>query len=200
MNADRKAMNADMSSRVLSIVAMLVIAGCATVPAIDASALPATPAQFKEGGHWTVAAADAQPRGEWWKAFADPVLDDLIVRANRGNTSIQVAASHLAQARAIARSTDADRAPQVGIDAGVLRAGGIVDGIGGPARSFGNVGADFSYELDLFGKLARASDAARLDVRSSEGLLQSARLLVQAEVAQTYLSLRALDDERALVR
>jgi multidrug efflux system outer membrane protein len=199
---DEKLMNADVLRKLfLGIGTIVALAACATVPAIDASALPAAPAQFKEGGRWTVASpADAQPRGEWWKAFADPVLDDLIVRANRGNTSIQVAASHLAQARALARATDADRMPQVGIDAGVQRAAGFVGGIGGPARSFGNVGADFSYELDLFGKLARASDAARLDVKAREGLLQSARLLVQAEVAQTYLSLRALDDERALVR
>src|ERR1700686_2692447 len=100
MNTDEKQMNADMLRKFfLAIVAMAALAGCAIVPAIDASALPAAPAQFKEGGHWTVAApADAQPRGEWWKAFADPVLDDLIARANRGNASIQVAASHLAQA------------------------------------------------------------------------------------------------------
>jgi multidrug efflux system outer membrane protein len=171
------------------------------VPAIDATQVPAAPAQFKEGGRWTAAApAESQPRGEWWKAFADPVLDDLVARADRSNASIQVAAARLAQARSLARTTDADRMPQVGVDAGVSRVGGIVNGTGGPARSFGSVGANLGYELDLFGKLSRASDAARLDVQARAGLLQSARLLVQAEVAQTYLALRALDVERALVR
>ena len=155
----------------------------------------------KGDGRWTVAKpAEAQARGEWWKAFADPVLDDLVARADRSNASIQVAAARLAQARAIARITDADRMPQLGVDAGVSRLGGIVNGTGGPARSFGSAGANLSYELDLFGKLARASDAARLDARSRDGLLQSTRLLVQAEVAQTYLALRALDEERAMVR
>jgi len=180
----------------------LVLAGCATPPAIDASLLPAAPAKFKEGdGRWTVARpAESQPRGEWWKAFSDPVLDDLIARAERGNAGIQVAAARLAQARAIARITDADRAPQLGVAAGVSRVGGIVNGTGGPARSFGSAGADLSYELDLFGKLARATDAARLDAEARDGLLRSTRLLVQAEVAQTYLALRALDDERAMVR
>ncbi|MFS2055933.1 TolC family protein, partial [Variovorax sp. CT11-76] len=61
-------------------------------------------------------------------------------------------------------------------------------------------GATFSYELDLFGRLSRASDAARLDAAGREALLQSTRLAVQAEVAQTYLTLRALDAERVLVR
>lgn len=164
--------------------------------------LPAAPAQFKEGdGRWTVAApAEAQPRGEWWKAFRDPVLDGLVAAADRNNAGIQAAAARLAQARAIARITDADRSPQLGVDAGASRVGGIVNGSGGPARSYGRAGASLSYELDLFGKLARASDAARLDAQASEGLLQSTRLLVQAEVAQTYLAIRALDVERALVR
>src|SRR5262249_20579899 len=80
------------------------------------------------------------------------------------------------------------------------RVEGFVNGTGGPARNFGSVGANLGYEVDLFGKLARASDAAHLDAQGREALLQSTRLLVQAEVAQTYLALRALDVERALVR
>jgi multidrug efflux system outer membrane protein len=60
-------------------------------------------------------------------------------------------------------------------------------------------GADFSYEVDLFGRLSHASEAAVLDAQAREGLLQSARLLVQADVAQAYLALRALDSERFLV-
>ena len=195
-------MNMNQTLRLAALTLALVVAGCATPPAIDPMLLPAAPAHFKEGdGRWTVAApAEAQPRGEWWKAFRDPVLDDLIAAAERNNAGIQAAAARLAQARAIARITDADRSPQVGLDAGASRGGGIVDGSGGPARSCGSAGASLSYELDLFGKLARAGDAARLDAQAGEGLLQSTRLLVQAEVAQTYLAIRALDVERALVR
>ncbi len=185
-----------------ALLIALVLAGCATPPAIDASRLPAAPAAYKEAdGRWTVATpAAAQPRGEWWKAFSDPVLDELIARADRGNTGIQAAAARLAQARAVARITDADRAPQVGVGASAARVGGIANGSGGPARTLGTAGASFSYELDLFGKLSGASEAALLDAQAREALLQSTRLLVQAEVAQTYLALRALDDERALVR
>jgi multidrug efflux system outer membrane protein len=187
--------------RLTTLLAALVIAGCATPPAIDASRLPETPAQFKEAGRWTTAApAEANSRGQWWKAFADPVLDDLVERADRGNAGIQVAAARLAQARAIAGIVDADRAPQLGVQASASRVGGIVDGSAGPARSFGAAGASLAYELDLFGKLARGSDAARLDADARAGLLQSTRLLVQAQVAQAYLELRALDVERSLVR
>jgi multidrug efflux system outer membrane protein len=186
----------------LPLLAALILAGCATAPPIDRSKLPVIPAQFKEGdGRWTVAApAEAQPRGEWWKAFSDPILEDLIARANSGNASIQVAAARLAQARALVRSTEADRAVQVDAGASASRLQGIVSGSSGPARNLFSAGANLSYEVDLFGRLARTTDAAVLDVQAREGLLQSARLLVQAEVAQTYLALRALDVERALVR
>ena len=178
-----------------------VMAACATVPEIDAAQFPQAPAQFKEQGKWTVVNPSATPaRTEWWKAFNDPVLDQLIERANRNNTSIQASAARLAQARALARITDADRYPQVGVGAGVGRVGGVFEGTNGPARSFGTVGANLGYELDLFGKLSRSSEAARLDARAQASLLVSTQLLVQADVAQAYLALRALDDERTIVR
>jgi multidrug efflux system outer membrane protein len=186
------------------VLLLLLLAGCATsVPEIDPATLPAAPERFKEegGGRWTLAApAEAAPRGEWWKAFSDPVLDGLIERADGANTSIRIAAARLAQARAFVRSTEADRAPQVSIDGGAARVGGIVNNTAGPARGLYSVGANLSYEVDLFGRLARATDAAVLDAQAREALLQSARLLVHADVAQIYLGLRAIDTERALVR
>lgn len=196
-------MNADTFTRMaLAAVVMVTLGACATVPQIDAARLPQAPAAYRHAeGKWTTAApAAAQPRGEWWKAFGDPALDDLVARAERGNPGIQAAAARLAQARATARITDADRAPQAGLQAGASRSGGAADGAAGRARTLGTAAALFSYEIDLFGKLARASEAARLDAESQAALLQGARLLVQAEVAQSYLALRALDVERALVR
>ena len=189
-----------MRKRGLSLIFVL-LAGCATsLPTVDADKLPAEPpAEFKE--KWTLAApAEAQPRGEWWKAFNDPVLDGLMERANQGNASVRVAAARLAQARAVARITDADRSLQVGVGAGARRAQGIVGGDAGPARNLFTAGADLSYEVDLFGRLSHNTEAARRDAQAEEGLLQSTRLLVQASVAQTYLALRAIDSERELVR
>jgi len=186
------------------LVLLILLAGCSTaVPPIDPATLPAAPARFKEEGdsRWTIAApAEAAPRGEWWKAFSDPVLDGLVERADAANTSIRIAAARLAQARAFVRSTEADRAPQISIDGGAARVGGIVNNTAGPARGLYSAGANLSYEVDLFGRLARATDAAVLDAQAREGLLQSARLLVHAQVAQLYLELRAIDTERALVR
>src|SRR3954462_14557537 len=118
-----------------SMFLVALLAACsASLPKIDPADLPATPAAVREG--FTVAApAEAQPRGEWWKAFSDPVLDEMVARADRGNTGIQVAAARLAQARAFVRTTDADRALQAGVGASARRAQGIIGGDAGPARN-----------------------------------------------------------------
>lgn len=186
----------------LSLILLLLAACSASLPKIDPAALPTPPAAFKEGdGRWTVAPpAEAEPRGEWWKAFRDPVLDDLIDRANRANDGIRIAAARLAQARAFVRAAQAERAPQVDAAARGARVRGIVNGVPEVQTNLFSASVDLSYEVDLFGRLKQTADAASLDARASEGLLQSTRLLVQAQVAQTYLALRALDAERALVR
>jgi outer membrane protein, multidrug efflux system len=187
--------------RLLPLAAALLLAGCATaLPELPAS--PQAPAQFKQGAQpWTVAApAEAQDRGTWWKAFADPVLEDLVTRAGTGNTSIQEAAARLAQARALVRNAQADRMPQIGVGAGAGRQAGANTAAGATPATLLQAGASLSYEVDLFGRLARTQDAATLDAQAREALLQSTRLLAQAETAQTYLAVRALDVERALVR
>lgn len=189
------------SFALIPLAAALLLAGCATaLPELPAQ--PAAPAQFKEAGaRWTTAEpAEARDRGSWWLAFADPVLEGLVERAGLHNTGIQEAAARLAQSRALVRSANADRLPQIGIGAGASRQAGAATTGGATPSTLTQAGASLSYEIDLFGRLSRAHDAASLDAQARESLLQSTRLLVQAEVAQTYLTLRALDAERALVR
>ena len=186
----------------LPLVAALVLAGCASTAELSSGV--ATPAQFKENAAATVAAttvAPAQADGAWWRAFNDSTLDALVERAAVNNTSVQQAAARLAEARAIARTVDADRSVQVGLGAGANRGAGLDRGNGSKTPgTLITAGANVSWELDLFGRLSGASNAAALDAGSREALLRSARLAVQAEVAQSYLALRALDDERAIVR
>ncbi len=190
-----------MKTGLSALALALLIAGCASVPPISESALPATPAAFKEGdGRWAVAApAAAQGAGSWWKGFGDPLLDDLVERAGRENTSVQVAAARVAQARALLRSTDANRAPQVGLSAGAVRQT-VLPGAGPQAATLVSAGVGLSYEVDVFGRLSRESDAATLDLQSRTALLQAARLIAQADVAQSYFTLRALDIERDILR
>lgn len=189
-----------------ALMAALVLAGCASAPPTVAEhAGVAVPASFSEqksaaAAGWTTAApAEAQPRGAWWLAFADPALSALVERAGEANTDVQTAAARLAEARALLRSADAQRQPQVGASGGAVRQAGANTANGMQPATLVTAGLNFSYEADLFGRLSGASDAARADATAREALLQSTRLMVQADVAQTYLQLRSLQTERQLV-
>ncbi|MDA8519880.1 efflux transporter outer membrane subunit [Acidovorax sp. NCPPB 4044] len=192
--------------RLAPLVAALALAGCMGTPMSppDPHAGVAVPSAFAQAPAgavpWTTALpAEAQARGAWWLAFGDPVLSALVERAGEANTDVAQAAARLAQARALLRSANADRSPQVGASTGVARQAGAGTTGGSAPATLGTAGLNLSYELDLFGRLARASDAARLDADARAALLQSTRLLVQADVAQTYLQLRSVQSERALV-
>ena len=186
---------------VFGLVALLIVAGCSSTapPPPD---LPQTPAAFKEiDARWVNAVtAEAQPRGAWWKVFADPLLDELVETAIRGNTSIQLAAARLTKARSLIRAADANRMPQVNASTGVNQQGGPLINAAGGSGTLWTLAANASYEADVFGRLAREVDAATLDATSREALLQSASLIVQADVVQAYFGLRLLDAERALMR
>lgn len=143
--------------------------------------------------------ADDQPRGQWWRAFDDPVLTGLVERAALGNEDLKQAAARYNAARALIGAADAERLPRVDANGSADRVAGY-NVPGGPApRTLLQLGAAASWEADLFGRIARGVDAARLDARSAEALLQNARLTIQGDVATAYLALRALDEERALL-
>jgi multidrug efflux system outer membrane protein len=180
----------------LPLLAALVLAGCANLATIEPHPLPVVPEAFKAPTVATASAAQA----DWWTSFADPVLNDLTERALAHNTSIQAAAARLAQARALLRSSEADRALQVSTSAGAGRQGGDAARSEGTAGTKLSAGVNLSYEIDVMGRLSQASQAAALDAQGRAQLLQSVRLLVQADVAQSYFALRALDAERALMR
>jgi len=208
MDNDMKAMQRIrfLAAPLSALMAALVLAGCASVPPTVAEhAGVAVPASFSEqksaaAAGWTTAApAEAQPRGAWWLAFADPALSALVERAGEANTDVQTAAARLAEARALLRSADAQRQPQVGASGGAVRQAGANTANGMQPATLVTAGLNFSYEADLFGRLSGASDAARADATAREALLQSTRLMVQADVAQTYLQLRSLQTERQLV-
>lgn len=184
------------------LFAALVLAGCASaLPAPAEHAGVVLPASFST--HHSAAAAvknaEAQPRGAWWLAFADPQLSALVERAGDANTDIQAAAARLTEARALLRSADAQRLPQLGASAGVGRQAGAQFTGGSRPATLGTAGLNLSYEVDLSGRLSQASAAALQDAQARAALLQSTRLMVQADVAQTYLQLRAVQAERALV-
>ena len=187
----------------------MVLAGCASAPRLDSKSTPPVPAAFKEtSGEWSALPSSAvQPHGAWWKAFDDAALDELIGRANRDNLTIQAAAARLSQARALYQHAEADRLPQLDAGAGTVRQ----EGANSPLSKINKAGQlepgelgqatlNATYEVDIFGRQAGNANATGLDAQSKAALLESTRLIVLTDVAQTYFALRAIDTERALVR
>ena len=179
----------------LALTLALALAGCAITP-------PQRPASTLEtAGAWrTEVGPGAAPEASWWNGFGDPVLNDLVVRALAHNGDVRIAAARLREYQA--RVTIAASGQQPALNAGFtpVRARAISP-FGVPTEAFsvqGNLQA--SYELDLSGRLASTTAAARFDLQSQQALLDATALAVAASTASGYLNLRGLDAQLALAQ
>ena len=206
-------MNSMIARGIAPLLAALLLSACAAPdfkqPVLD------TPVAFKEaepvltaadGTRWAPARqAEQQPRGEWWLAFQDARLTELVDEATRNNASLAVAAARVKQARAIAGIAQADRMPQVGLGVGAQRArpsaldAGLPQGTPVAPQNSYSASLRASYEVDLFGRVSSSVEAARQDAGASEASYRSVLLSLQADVAQQWFRLRALDAELATV-
>ncbi len=190
----------------LALLAGIALGGCAIGPDyVRPEVEPA--AAYKEAGQWKPATpADELPRGNWWSIFGDSTLDGLMQSAQVSNQSLRQAAAQYAAARALVRSARAAYFPTVKANASATRSRGASARFLSPgSSSAGSVSTlydaslDASWELDLWGRLRRATESARAQAAASAADLAAATLSVQAELAQDYYQLRVTDDERAFL-
>ena len=190
--------------RRIAFLLLVGLTGCSMAPDYRPPATP-VPRDFKELEGWTAATPmDQAPRGQWWEAFGDPVLNDLEARAEQASPTLAAALARYDQAKASAGIERADLFPQVKAegDASRQRLSGYRFGGNGTAPVYDDfsVGATLDYELDLWGRIRNSVKAARADAQASEADLASARLSLQAAVADAYARLRGLDAEAELLR
>ncbi|HBX57191.1 efflux transporter outer membrane subunit [Pseudomonas sp. UBA2684] len=200
--------------RVFSLIALsLALSACAIGPDYQRPQL-ATPAQFKQIEGWTVAVpSDALARGAWWELYGDGELNALVGRLNVSNQNLAASEAQYRQARALVRGARATFYPTLSTSAGVTRAGQgggdstlrTSDGfsVGGSNAASISKSYDLSlnaaWELDIWGKLRRSLESSRADFEASAADLAAVKLSLQAELAQTYLQLRVLDDQQRLL-
>jgi len=182
-------------------IALFAAAGCAVGPRYRVPETP-TPAVFKEAGDWVPAQPhDQVPRGPWWTAFGDSVLDRLESQVEVSSQTLAAAEAQYRQALALAGIAYSGQFPSVGLDASGAR-------VQSPAKS-GTVepppvntvaaGLTAAWELDLWGRLRRTAEAGRASAQASAADLESARLSLHALLAQTYFSLRTVDHDRSII-
>ncbi|MEG3123751.1 TolC family protein [Sphingomonas sp. GB1N7] len=187
-----------MRTRIASIPALtsaLALSACVVGPNYVKPTTPAATADtaaFAEAAR-TQAVSASQLPPNWWRLYDDAVLDRLVTEALAHNTDIRVAAANLARARAILSEQKGARLPSTDLSASAtynrinLAASGMgADGGGAIDTDLYSVGFDAAYEVDLFGGVTRAIQAARGDVAAAAAQLDASRVAVAAETARAY--------------
>ena len=131
---------------------------------------------------------------KWWEVFNDPVLNKMEEEALAYNKDLQVAIARVDEARANVGIATADQLPSLSAAGETGRAGNAQ----GSGQTQSTANAVVSFELDLWGKYSRLSEAARAQLLSSEANRDTVRLALTADVARNYFSLLALDEQFAI--
>jgi len=149
---------------------------------------PGAAAPFGGAAEAAFSAAPLPPR--WWRLYQDPALDALVQQALAANTDLRVAAANLARARAVEEETAAAGRPAIGVNAapGYGRPSAAARGLAQPLENAGSydAGATVSYQVDLFGKIARAIEAAGADTEAALAAMDLARVNVAAGTVRAY--------------
>jgi NodT family efflux transporter outer membrane factor (OMF) lipoprotein len=186
-----------MQKLILTASASALAACVAVGPSHAPPAVPATAQDhFVSSSFGAVAPGEA--RDDWWRLYNDPVLDGLVQQALAANKDIAVATANIAIARANLRGAKSERLPQTSVGAGAQygRPDGLNRSPGQDSDWALSTGFNVAYEVDLFGRVRRGTEAARADVGAAEAERDSVRVIVAAETARAYADI--LSSERRL--
>ncbi len=152
------------------------------------------PQEYKEVSGWKSATPMAHlERGPWWEMFADASLNELMQRLNTANQSIAEAAANLRQARAQMDLARSAFFPGLTLPGSLARGG--QEGAGPNTRY--SFGLSSQWEISFWNALP-AYEAAKAQAEATAADYATMRLAMQAELAQAYFQLRALDGQHSL--
>jgi len=175
---------------------VLFAAGCATPP-------PPQPPKVDLPAAWKETAPRFAEDGRWWRIYQDAELDKLIEEAVVRNADLLIAAARVDEARALVADARGAQMPTVDARFGAQRQRNsqrTATFFSGIPLEYNNYRASLnvSWEVDVFGRLRSAAAAAAADYQASEAVRDGVRLAVAAQVAKSYFSLRALDEQIAM--
>ena len=182
------------------LLAAALPTGCTVGPAYERPAVT-LPEAFRFDASGDVDAADTA----WWAAFGDPVLERLVVEAVAGNRDVRLAAARVEEFAArlgIARSAAFPQVDAGGQAQRNRRSLEVAPGAAGGDRTsdFFSATLNVGWELDLWGRIQRASDAARAEILAAEESRRGVVLTLVSSVAQGYIGLRSLDAQLEVAR
>ncbi|MFG6457602.1 efflux transporter outer membrane subunit [Roseateles sp. BYS96W] len=162
---------------------MLALAGCAVGPTYRAPATTGTMTWHAPVPHDGQAGA----LQDWWAQFNDAALTRFIAWAEADSPTLTQAWASIEKARATLTTARAGSLPVLTATAGATRSGGTA----ATSATTRSAGLDASWELDLFGRARRNTEAASARVEAREADWHDARVSLAAEVADTYVQVRA---------
>ena len=182
----------------IAFLALSLLAGCMAGPNYHRPAVP-TPPAFRDLSDNPQAQAQAASYADlpWWQVFKDPKLQELIRLALKQNYDLQLATERIVSARAELPITRSNLFPQVGGN------GNFIGGQESNAQSkynFLTLTADAAFQLDLFGRLRRATEASRAQLLATEDARQTVILTLVSDVAADYFTLLQLDLQLQITR
>ncbi len=192
---------------------IMLATACTVGPRYSRAQAPApAPDTWKTTPPWQEAAPkDAIPKGTWWGVFHDPALDGYEQQLLQANQSLTAARDRLNQARSLARVATANFFPQVATDPNLVRERGsgnrplngvsaAVIGARPYTQNVYSIPFSVSYEADLFGRVRKNLGAANATLQSNAADLANVQLVLTAELAADYFTLRELDAEYKVVQ
>jgi multidrug efflux system outer membrane protein len=182
----------------VAILASAFIAGCAVGPNYHRPAVQ-TPAAYRDLSESSPVQPQAASIADlpWWQVFQDPQLQQLVRVALKQNYDLELATERINAARAQLVVTRSNLFPQVSGDANFT---------GGREQNFQtyynflSLAADATFQLDFFGRLRRATQAARAQLMATEEAQHVVTLTLVSDVASDYFALLELDMELQITR
>lgn len=162
--------------------------------------------QIQAPQQWRFGVDDAKETAnlQWWEQLQDPVLNSLVEQALLNNLDLKVAIANVEQFMGVYGATRASLFPQIFGQGDYQRqqTSGEALGLGGkiPDTDYADLGATMFWELDVWGQLRRAKEAANADLLAQEAVRDTVVLTLVSSVAQTYITLRSLDRSLEITR
>jgi len=183
------------------------LAACSHTPPPVLPQFP-LPETYKEAAPWVAAQpADARPRDPWWRLYGDSELDGLQQRLVEHSPDLAAALARYRQSQAALDQVRANRLPSVSGSLNVqrdrqseMRPLRVLGPTSPNEYSSNTLGLDLEYEIDLWGRVRDLVSAGEALDQASQADLASARLSLQAQLADLYIALRGLDRDALLLR
>ena len=183
---------------IVLLITVVTLDGCSIWPEYMRPKT-ALPAQYAEAINEQTSNASQALVNDWWKLYQDPILDNLIAKSLQNNTDIKLAVARIEEADAAMREVGAALLPALDLNAAgtrsrVTEAGAFPVFAANPRNNY-TTSLNTSFEIDFWGKLRQAKNAARAQALSTRYAKDTVMLSLSSLVASNYLTLRSIDSQ-----